>query len=316
MMLNGTEVLLKLSGAGAKQTAVLLYSALKQQNKTSGAARLSSMLRSGKPLKVYTFKDQDLEKFKECAKEYGVLFCILKDKDKTDGVFDVLVRAEDAAKLTRISERFKLTQVNATDIKAEIIKEAEEKAKVEAEKKQPGGSEEKSEEKTDEKKNDSKSEETKEPPEKEQSNNERVADELMGRIDGEKAEPENPLAARTEVNPEAKAKPSELLSREGIPEDSPVPMEADMQKFPKSKSISETVGDVMTSETKKPEESNPSEPISVSNSGIANRNGRQAEKKESVRAALKRIRQKREDAARSGEAPKTRVKEHKGKDVR
>lgn len=107
MMLNGTEVLLKLSGAGAKQTAVLLYSALKQQHKTSEAARLSSMLRSGKPLKVYTFKDQDLEKFKECAKEYGVLFCILKDKDKTDGVFDVLVRAEDAAKLNRISERFK-----------------------------------------------------------------------------------------------------------------------------------------------------------------------------------------------------------------
>ena len=72
MMLNGTEVLLKLSGAGAKQTAVLLYLALKQQHKTSGAARLSSMLRSGNPLKVYTFKDQDLKKFKEGAKEYDI----------------------------------------------------------------------------------------------------------------------------------------------------------------------------------------------------------------------------------------------------
>lgn len=148
MMLNGTEVLLKLSGAGARQTAVLLYSALKQQNKTSGAARLSSMLRSGKPLKVYTFKDQDLEKFKECAKEYGVLFCILKDKDKTDGVFDVLVRAEDAAKLNRISERFKLVQVNATEIKSEIIREAEEKAKTESGQAKSADADEVSEEQT------------------------------------------------------------------------------------------------------------------------------------------------------------------------
>ncbi len=57
-------------------------------------------------------------------------FCILKDRDKTDGVFDVLVRVEDAAKLTRIVERFHLFQVNATEIKADMIRESEEKAKM------------------------------------------------------------------------------------------------------------------------------------------------------------------------------------------
>ena len=301
MMLNGTEVLLKLSGAGARQTAVLLYSALKQQNKTSGAARLSSMLRSGKPLKVYTFKDQDLEKFKECAKEYGVLFCILKDKDKTDGGFDVLVRAEDAAKLNRISERFKLVQVNATEIKSEIIREAEKKAKTESGQAKSTDADEVSEEQPEE----SKAEESKEPPEKETRNDDRVVDELMGTV-----EPENPLAARTEVNPEAKASPSEPSSKEGIPPEVQTP-----PKMAESKSLPEQE-DTLKSVTGKPEESNPYEPISDSNSGIANRNGKQTEKKESVRAALQRIRQKREDAARSGETPKAKEKEHKGKDVR
>ena len=95
IILEGTEVLLKLSGRGAERAAVLVYAALRQQEKTKGAARLSSMLRSGKPLKVYTFEEKDLSKFKEVAKQYGVLYSILKEKDKTGGVFDVLVRADD-----------------------------------------------------------------------------------------------------------------------------------------------------------------------------------------------------------------------------
>ena len=72
MMLNGTEVLIKLTGSGAKNVAILLYSIARQQKKTKGHARLESMLRSGKPLKVYTFRDSDLPKFKEVAKQYGI----------------------------------------------------------------------------------------------------------------------------------------------------------------------------------------------------------------------------------------------------
>ena len=90
MMLNGAEVLVKLSGSGAKNAAVLLYSIAREQKKTKGAARLESMLRSGKPLKVYTFRDSDLPKFKEVAKQYGILYTVLKEKDKTGGVFDVI----------------------------------------------------------------------------------------------------------------------------------------------------------------------------------------------------------------------------------
>ena len=71
MSLEGAEILIKLTGSGAKNAAVLLYSIYKEQNKTRGKERLTNMLRSGKPLKVYTFKRDNLEKFKEVAKEYG-----------------------------------------------------------------------------------------------------------------------------------------------------------------------------------------------------------------------------------------------------
>lgn len=50
MSLEGFEVAAKITGAGAKNIAILLYSILKEEKKTKGKARLTSMLRSGKGL--------------------------------------------------------------------------------------------------------------------------------------------------------------------------------------------------------------------------------------------------------------------------
>ncbi len=132
MMLEGSEVLIKLTGSGAKNAAVLLYSILKQQKKTRGSAKLTNMLKNGRQLKVYTFKREDLKQFQKCAKEYGILYSVLKDKKDRDGVFDVLVRAGDDSKLTRVIERFKLSSVDTATVRTEIIKEQEAEAKAKA----------------------------------------------------------------------------------------------------------------------------------------------------------------------------------------
>ena len=68
MSLEGFEVAAKITGAGAKNIAVLLYSILKEEKKTKGKARLTNMLRSGKELKVFTVKNSDLKKFTQEAK--------------------------------------------------------------------------------------------------------------------------------------------------------------------------------------------------------------------------------------------------------
>ena len=181
MMLNGTEVLIKLTGTGAKNAAVLLYSMARQQKKTKGSARLESMLRSGKPLKVYTFKADDLPKFKEVAKQYGILYTILKEKDKTDGVFDVMVRAEDESKIARITERFNLAQVDVATLRAEIVKEQEEK-----------------------KENDQEAQNPPEAEHPEKNDSEKLADEMLAKpIQREEPTVENPTAARSDKNPKA-----------------------------------------------------------------------------------------------------------------
>ena len=127
MSLEGAEILIKLTGSGAKNAAVLLYSIYKEQNKTRGKERLTNMLRSGKPLKVYTFKQDNLEKFKEVAKEYGILYTVLKEKEDKDGVFDVLVRADDDSKLARVIERFKFSGVDTAEVRTSMQKEKAEK---------------------------------------------------------------------------------------------------------------------------------------------------------------------------------------------
>ena len=118
MSLEGFEVAAKITGAGAKNIAILLYSILKEEKKTKGKARLTNMLRSGKELKVFTVKRGDLQKFTQEAKKYGVLYCVLTDRKNKDpnAEVDVIARAEDASKISRIVERFSLASVDTASI--------------------------------------------------------------------------------------------------------------------------------------------------------------------------------------------------------
>ena len=127
MTLEGAEVAAKITGAGAKELAVLLYAILRDQKKTKGKTRLANMLRSGKELKVFAVKDTDLQRFCQEAKKYGVLYCVLKDKNASDGITDIMVRAEDASKINRIFERFQLATVDLGSVKSEIERSREER---------------------------------------------------------------------------------------------------------------------------------------------------------------------------------------------
>ena len=135
MYLEGVEVLAKVSGKGAEHTIALLLNVMKDHKQTKGKARLNTMLKSGKPLSIFTISRKDLAKFSKEAKRYGVLYSALMNKlDKSeDGLVDIMVRADDASKINRIVERFKLTTSNDSQIKTEILKTRDEKSKAKTE---------------------------------------------------------------------------------------------------------------------------------------------------------------------------------------
>lgn len=129
MTLEGSEVALKISGEAAKNIAIMLVAALKEEEKTHGKARLGTMLKSGKELKVFSIRQKDLETFSEQAKNYGVLYCVLKSKDGKDenAVIDVLARADDAPKIQRITEKFHFNTTERASVISDIERAQKEK---------------------------------------------------------------------------------------------------------------------------------------------------------------------------------------------
>ena len=122
MSLEGTEFALKITGTGLKNVAAFLYALSKDRRKTSGKTSLANMLKSGKELKVFSIKQDQLKKFCDEAKRYGVLYYALVNKKMKahDGVVDILVKAEDAAKINRIVERFNLSTYDSATIRSDI----------------------------------------------------------------------------------------------------------------------------------------------------------------------------------------------------
>lgn len=120
MTLQGIEVAAKVSMKVGEETSktldATLYAILTDKKKVKGKTRLNSLLRSGKELKVYALRNEDLKTFCKEAKRYGVLYCVLKEKGSSDGICDIMVRAEDASKISRIVDKFELATVDSKQI--------------------------------------------------------------------------------------------------------------------------------------------------------------------------------------------------------
>lgn len=145
LSLEGFEVLARLTGSGAKNVAAMLYTIMKDKKQTKGKTKLNNMLRAGKPLKIFTIKKEDLKTFAKESKNYGIPYCALLDRNnkEVDGMVDIMVKEEDASRINRIVERFKLTTVDTARMETEVTKSIE---KREAQKKEKGVQEKSKEE--------------------------------------------------------------------------------------------------------------------------------------------------------------------------
>lgn len=85
---------------------------------------MNTLLRSGKELRVFDLKEQDLTVFKQEAKKYGVLFSVIKDGANGNGHVDILAKAEDVSKLNRIFERLHYAAPKQPKLEDEPLKKA------------------------------------------------------------------------------------------------------------------------------------------------------------------------------------------------
>jgi hypothetical protein len=206
MSLEGVEVAAKITGSAAKEIALLLVASLKSNNsnlKLKGKARLTSMLKSGKPLEIFSVKESDLKNFVAGAKEYGIVYCVLRNpKSSPDGLCDVMVKADDAPKISRLVERFHFATVDKAKIEHELV--AERAAREGATPEAPASRQTAAE-----------------PEAPDVGDTEMLLDELLGEPEG-KAEPEPPQPSQTEPVKPGKEQPESRPFVQNAPPTTPL----------------------------------------------------------------------------------------------
>lgn len=120
---EGAEVALKLAGAGAKELALMLASALKEHKsqKSAGKEKLKKMLKDERDLKVFSLPRRDLKAFVNGARKYGVLYSAIRDRAAPDGMMDIIVKSSDADRLKRVIERYNLASVEKASVHSEEV---------------------------------------------------------------------------------------------------------------------------------------------------------------------------------------------------
>ena len=99
-----SEEAVKLSALGAKNLAALCLAMAKDNQKLKGKTKLKRLLTEGKELRVFDLKEEDVSAFAKEAKTYGILFSTIRNTKSDRDTVDVIVKAEDAARINRIFE--------------------------------------------------------------------------------------------------------------------------------------------------------------------------------------------------------------------
>lgn len=115
LAIEGTRMMLTLTGKGAVRVAAIMTAVLQEKYKTRGAVRLASLTRAGGQFEVFTLPADQLQDWATAAKNYAIMYTVVKDPTK-DGMVDLFVRPEDAARINRVIDRHKL----GADLEAHI----------------------------------------------------------------------------------------------------------------------------------------------------------------------------------------------------
>lgn len=136
--LEGTEILMKLGKANidfVKGVCAVFMNMLNKE-KLSGKTSVKQLLKSGGDLQVYKFETKDLSLVKKLADQYGILYSILPDLNKSDGMSEILFHSQAAPRIKSIMEQVQNSRIESlNDYYSNAEPEEMEKMVKEAEKK-------------------------------------------------------------------------------------------------------------------------------------------------------------------------------------
>ena len=93
IMLNGTEVAVRLAGSGVKNLAAMLIAWSKKEKKPYGKTNMMRLLKSGEELQVISLDREQYKQFKALAKK-KVLYAPFLNTKEEDGKIEVVISSK------------------------------------------------------------------------------------------------------------------------------------------------------------------------------------------------------------------------------
>lgn len=123
---DGIEIAMKVCGGtieGMKKAVDFLI-AVMDHEKTMGKTDMRRLLMKGGDLQVFQFPTEDMKKVEKMAKKYGILYSVLPDINKKDGMSEIIFHTEAVPRVNMMIQKLKSGRIATFD---DYLKNGDEK---------------------------------------------------------------------------------------------------------------------------------------------------------------------------------------------
>ncbi len=115
--LEGAEILLRIGKCNWEfvKGICAVFSQMLDQEKLAGKTSVKKLLKSGGDLQVFKFRSEDLQKVRKMADKYGLLYSVLPDLNKKDGMCEILFHSQAVPRIKSIMEQIQEARIESMD---------------------------------------------------------------------------------------------------------------------------------------------------------------------------------------------------------
>ena len=124
---DGIEIAMKVGSGGiaTMQKAIDFLKGMLDYEKSLGKTSMRKLLLKGGDLQVLQFKTEDMRKVEKMAKKYGILYSVLPDCNKADGMSEVIFHTEAVPRVNMMIQKLKFGRIATFD---DYLKNGDEKS--------------------------------------------------------------------------------------------------------------------------------------------------------------------------------------------
>lgn len=124
---DGIEIAMKVGSGGiaAMQKAIDFLKGMLDYEKSFGKTSMRKLLLKGGDLQVLQFNTQDMKKVEKMAKKYGILYSVLPDCNRKDGMSEIIFHTEAVPRVNMMIQKLKFGKIATFD---DYLKNGDEKS--------------------------------------------------------------------------------------------------------------------------------------------------------------------------------------------